>query len=283
MKRNLFKLICLGFSAFVSTSTFAADCPSGNIATSSALTCTKAADSFGVTLYEIGLCSSTPTVPATGAAYSTSNCQVIYTNSSGAQVSAGATQTLTGGTSQIPQAGTYNYGYAVFKNEISVQGSATFATTVNSRGTSVTSGTTCVTTATAVSVSAISPSMSTVPYACNTGATQGAMTVTVDTLATNGSFLATKHYTSSDYAALGSDSLDVYLIDTSNQLSASGSVRKMMGIQQFASPVVINSSSSSLDVGFTKSTALSVIVTPTGGTPSVLLVPAIPNVKISGH
>jgi hypothetical protein len=290
MKLKTLKFLLVGCTTFASSAVFAAACTTnanGEV-TNTTGTCTLPASSFQITLYEIGLCASMPTLPLSGAPYSTSNCQVIYSNTTGASVSAGTAQTLTGGTSTIPQPGSYNWGYAVFKNEISVQGSAKFPSTVYSTVSPYPSGTTCVTTTTGSTPLLVSQiNASSGPWSCGASNTPpGTTTVKVDNLTpgtTN--LLAHTQYTGSSFSQLGNDTVDVYLMNSSNQLATTTtSVTKMIGIQNFlTAPVVINSNSSSLDVGFTKSTGLRVDVSQQGGNTYVLVVPSIPNVKITGH
>ena len=291
MKTFIKSFFAAALFVLASSSAMAAACTtdgSGNVTDSSG-TCSISASSFAVTIYEIGLCSSALTLPTSSAAYSTSSCQVIYSNSSGSQITAGSSATaLSGGTQTIPQAGTYNYGYVVFGNNISIAGTANFASSVTG-GTALVhtfgSGTSCYTTAATLTASTLNASSpSNLPFACG-GGTAGTATFTLDNL-TVGTTTVNSHLniTSSTFSSLGSDTVDVYLLDNTNKLSTSvGASAKLLGIQTLATPVTIASSSSSLDVGFTKSTGLNVVISTVLGTKYAIVYPSIPNIKISGH
>lgn len=294
MKNLLIALSIATFFLGLDTA-YAADCATsaGHVTTpavGSTTSCTVAATQFDVTIYEIGLCtSSTLTAPTSSVAYSTSSCQVIYSNAAGEQITAANAGALQAGTRNIPAAGSYANGYVIFGKSINVTGSVTFDNSVTVVGGTAGAGTTCYTNGLSKAASAINLLSPTgLPFTCGVGSATAA-TFTIDNLALGSTLTPTMLLDHTVLSSLGSDSVNVYLLAPSPNAgklaTATGSgVDKILAVQTFATPVTINSSSASLDIGFTKSTGLGVsMVTSVGPTRNVTIYPAIPNIKISGH
>jgi hypothetical protein len=93
--------------------------------------CLATTDSYTLTVYEIGVCTSQPVGPTSSAAPDTSSCQVIFSNSSGSTTTlSGNSGTSLSGDFYLPTNGTYTYAYVKLANTASVSGSWTFNQTM---------------------------------------------------------------------------------------------------------------------------------------------------------
>jgi len=104
--------------------------------------CAFAPNEYTVTIYEMGLCTSAPTVPTTSRAYSLSTCSTIISSASGQTINlaAGSEIALTDVTR--PANGRYTHGYMVLSNEFGITVTKQFTNTMHRYNTS-TSGNFC--------------------------------------------------------------------------------------------------------------------------------------------
>ena len=93
--------------------------------------CAFAPDEYTVTIYEMGLCTSAPTVPTTSSAYSLSTCSTVITSASGQTINlaAGSEIALTDVTR--PANGRYTHGYMVLSNEFGITVTKQFTNTMH--------------------------------------------------------------------------------------------------------------------------------------------------------
>ncbi|MDD9797511.1 MAG: hypothetical protein OXT03_00095, partial [Alphaproteobacteria bacterium] len=92
--------------------------------------CIGAPDYYGLTIYEVGLCTATPSAPSTSATLDMSNCQTVYMSEAGesVQVQNGVTRPLSGGTFTRPETGTYTHAFFKIANRIDIRNSVEFST-----------------------------------------------------------------------------------------------------------------------------------------------------------
>ena len=92
--------------------------------------CIGGPDYYGLTIYEIGLCTATPSAPSTSATLDMSNCQTVYVSEAGesVEVEDGVTRPLTGGRFTRPEIGTYTHAFFKIANRIDIRNSVEFST-----------------------------------------------------------------------------------------------------------------------------------------------------------
>ena len=98
--------------------------------------CSFAPDEYTVTIYEMGLCTSSPTAPTSGDAYDVSVCSTVV-NTGLAQtlnLAAGSEIALTGVTR--PANGTYTHAYMLIGNEFGIKVTKQFTNTMFQNNTS---------------------------------------------------------------------------------------------------------------------------------------------------
>lgn len=206
-------------------------------------------DYYGITVIAMGLCETEPTAPTVGAALDISGCTAVFGSISGGgslvEVVSGTSSALPGPFTRPPD-GSYPYGYMILDRQIRIQLSSEFSETMTavSKGTA-SAGLFCWT--------KDSTNSSVVPgtdmFECGAAA-QTAGTV-IDTVDDVGGFSAT--------VASGSDSMDVFLLTSTNLLAAAQvNVNKIYGLVTFGSPVTVDRSSSALDISFTVTQGMSV-------------------------
>ena len=183
---------------------------------------------YGITVYEMGVCTSNPTAPTTTAKFDSSSCEAVFTSTTGSlvEVKNGVTSALSGTITRPPN-GTYTYGYMRLNNTFHVRGSVDFgaahATITNRYCTSSTATTDNET-----------ESLGT----CS--ATSGATAGLVSTELTD--FSGGNH---SNLTSFTINSLTAYLLDSNQFLASSTETTQagaegLLGIQQFSSPVTFS-------------------------------------------
>ena len=109
--------------------------------------CAFAPDEYTVTIYEMGLCTSAPTVPTTSSAYKLDTCSTVISSADGdgqtINLAAGSELTLTDVTR--PTNGTYTHAYMVLGNDFGITVTKQFTNTMH-RYDTATSGNFCWTT-----------------------------------------------------------------------------------------------------------------------------------------
>tara|TARA_Y100001933_G_C18882109_1_gene514493 strand:- start:12 stop:899 length:888 start_codon:yes stop_codon:yes gene_type:complete len=154
ISKNLLKTLSgLGFcfiaSLLSSTNKVSANvCPSNPSSSyfNSNPSCYITPDTYKITVYEMGLCTSDPLGTTTVAengdvttdyAINESSCSATFINENGVtlDLAGGVAQTLTGGTNLRPPTGTYGHAYIKIKNVFGLKGSYTLGdTTYYSKG-----------------------------------------------------------------------------------------------------------------------------------------------------
>ena len=87
-------------------------------------TCRGTPSVYGMTVYKMGLCTANPASGGSGATPDYSSCELTYNNTSGEYTSFAADQTnsLSGGTTTMPTAGTYGYAFIKFNKTYKLKG-----------------------------------------------------------------------------------------------------------------------------------------------------------------
>lgn len=219
--------------------------------------CEYEPNTYSITLYQLGLCTSAPVAPTPTAAANLASCTTTYNNPSGLAISVsstGAPVALTGGTITIPPGGTYTHGYAIISNTIGIATSVTFTSSRNGQVSG--SGAVCWTAN--LNQTVFSGSNSTSECGSSAGSV-GTINLTVDTFDLGA---LTYNQTRS---VVGTNDLNVYILEPSGVSFANGTARsgvanRILGIQAFASPVTIAAQGAEFcDVAFKSSTGLTII------------------------
>jgi hypothetical protein len=237
-------------------------CGADPISFPSASSCSKEPDSYTVTIYELGLCTSTPTVPTSSVAYSTAGCEKVFESTAGTSVTItpSSSSSLTGGVITIPAAGSYAYGYAVISNLFRIKSTVTFdSSQTGGSG----SGSICWTTDTSelVSTGVVSGAYS----ECGSAeGTQGTIYSTVDSFTpiSNGG----PDYIGSDSTSVGS--LTAYILGTGDVLATSygaGASSQIFGLMTFSTPVTVPAEPKAFTTLFKSSTGMTVSDNGSGG------------------
>lgn len=255
--KNLKYFITLLFISFVATSfpLKAAEqtCTNGDVTgLGSGDYCFTQPTYYGITVYEMGLCSSAPTAPTTTSTMGTANCEVVFQSSAGAlvEVQNGVTSSLAG-TITRPSNGTYTHGYMRLNNTFLIKGSVDFGAShaaITNR---------YCTTATATTDNEGSDN-TVVTGSCSAtaGATPG---------------LVTTELTDFDGASSGNvttytiDNLTAHILDA-NQFLASATettqagAEGLAGVVQFASPVTFTDDTTTMNAALRVSKGMTVVV-----------------------
>jgi hypothetical protein len=267
--KNFSKILkCSIFPLFIiiqissSVPALAQACGSDPIAFPSASSCSKEPDSYTVTIYELGLCTTTPTVPTSSVAFSTANCSKVFESTSGTSITItpSSSSDLTGGVITIPPAGSYSYGYAVISNLFRIKSTVTFdSSQTGGSG----SGSICWTTDTSelVSTGLVSGAYS----ECGSAeGSQGTISSTVDSFTpiSNGG----PDYTATDTTSVGT--LTAYILGTGNALASSygaGASSQIFGVVSFTTPVNVPTDPTTFTTLFKSSTGMTVSDNGSGG------------------
>lgn len=90
--------------------------------------CWAQPESYTLTVYELGLCTSEPSAPTTSAAAGVSSCSKVYDNPTGSEVTiVGGVGIPPAGTFTRPPNGSYTHGYVVIGNALRINSSFTFS------------------------------------------------------------------------------------------------------------------------------------------------------------
>ena len=209
--------------------------------------CAIEPDSYGITMYKMYLCTSAPSAPTASAAtgYTAAGCVLTFQASSGSAVTitpGGDSQTFTGATFSRPPNATYTHGVMLINNVFTIKLDREFnkALTGGSSGT----GKYCATVAGGANET---DGESTVCSASD-NLTAGAWAAELTSFQGAGSFETS--VTASNLNGTGA-SISGHLVDTDEQIAGSrGAVDKLIGIQTFASPVVISKEFRGLNIAF---------------------------------
>jgi len=247
---------------FFSTEVFAACTETSDVMTfPSASHCYSEPDYYGVTIYEMGLCSSAPTAPTSSAAMVASSCTIIYQNTSGQLVSVqnGVTGSLSNNQlTTTPANGSYTHGYIRMSNDILIKVNQEFSSSLSGDDTS-TSGVHCATKTVTYKNDGTSGTQTSV---CDASApTAGTLTSRlVDFSGTQGfGCFAVDASTCGGALSVTGGTLSAYLLDSSEYLATTtGSITALLGIQEFSSPINITEDSTGMNVAFKVSEGMTV-------------------------
>ena len=228
--------------------------------------CAAEPDYYGMTFYELGLCTSTPTAPTTSSNLITTNCSTVMTSTAGSlvEIANGVTGSL-GGTQTRPANGTYTHGYIRLSNAFLVEASKEFWSddmTITNLSGDYTAGSDlgkyCATRAVTYNNDGSSGTASTI---CDsTAPTAGRLTARLVDLS-GGNQLDCMYTSTACGGALTvtGGTLNAYLLDSNNYLASSSSeVTGLIGVQEFTSPVIVTEDSASMDAQIIVTKAMTV-------------------------
>jgi hypothetical protein len=229
--------------------------------------CAAEPDYYGMTFYEMGLCTSAPTAPTTSSNLITTNCSTVMTSTAGSlvEIANGVTGSL-GGTQTRPANGTYTHGYIRLSNDFLVEASKEFWTDSGTTGMTITNlsgdytGTTgkyCATREVTYNNDGSSGTASTI---CDSSAPT-AETLTARLVDLSGGDAAGYMSTVQAGGAIEvtGGTLHAYLLDSNNNLASSSSgVTGLVGVQEFTSPIVVTEDSASMDAQIIVTKAMTV-------------------------
>jgi hypothetical protein len=226
--------------------------------------CYMTPQSFYVTIYKLGLCTANP---EQGASPDFSSCTMLV-DGPGQQVQLAPGTKILLRDMAAPPNGTYRYGVMVASNSIGLIGTEKYS--VAMVGSAGGSGTTCWTVSGTVKHNLPVPTL----VACGTTPSPAVTTTQINDFP-NGSSLDPSNGGSFNgrsntdnvsggtiFAQLATDSLaDATLTDWTN-----GSISHIVSVETFSNPVKITPSTSSLNIGFNVTNAMSASITGGGGT-----------------
>ena len=226
--------------------------------------CYMTPQGFYVTIYKLGLCTANP---EQGAGPDFSSCTMLV-DGPGQQVQLAAGTRVMLANMATPPNGTYRYGVMVASNSIGVSNTQKYS--VAMVGSAGGTGNTCWTVSGTVKQNVPTPTL----VACGSTPAPG---ITVDQLndfpngsshdpSDGGTFnnrSGTENVSGGTiFAQLATSSLaDATLTDWTN-----GSISRIVSVETFSSPVTINSSTTSLNIGFNVTNATTPWITNGGGT-----------------
>lgn len=208
---------------------------------------------YQITVYEAGICSTTPTSPTATTALDVSSCQVVFTNSAGSTITVSATSGgALSGTFTRPANGTYTHGYVKVDRNFIVNASVDFGGGAVINGTSAGAGRFCSTiTGTATTGAPTSSCGAVAP-------TAGNLTVPLTDFDGGGGFDPTASATFS--GGTGTATINAFLVTASEQLAtAAAGVSRLFGVEQFGAPVVVDNSVTGMNLSFRVSTGMTLI------------------------
>jgi len=204
-------------------------------------------DLYGIKMYKLYLCTSTPSIPSRSSQTNLTNagCTIILDSDSGSDVN------LTQSTVPIafpnaifsrPPDGTYTHGAMYISNTFRIKWSRQFNQSVKSDS-STSTGEYCSTTSGTGNMFAKQSLL------CQSGSapTAGIFNIILDNFS-SATFQMFDAYLNIDGS--GSD-INAYLVNSSNNLSSDGSdATQIFGVQTLAAPVVISENFKGLDISF---------------------------------
>lgn len=144
MKSSLLRLAMLSLALFGVEAWAQAACTSASGSAGASGYCNTQPDSYGITVYKAGLCTSAPTAPTAGTTAGLFSCSTVFENTSGSAVTITPSgSTALSGTFTRPPNGTYTHGYLVIGTSFSINTAFTFDASRTAVGGSGGSGTKC--------------------------------------------------------------------------------------------------------------------------------------------
>ena len=240
--KNILTLIVLLVTTFFTTTSYAAEktCSNGDVTGLTAAGgdyCFTEPTYYGITVYEMVLCTAAPTAPTTSSTVVGTGCEVVFSSSSGAlvEVQDGVTSSLAG-TINRPPNGTYTHAYMRINNTFLIKGSVDFGATVTATTDNETGAAgTCSATA---------------------GATPGLVSTELTDFS-GGDHSGTTSYT------VGS--LTAYILDANQHLATVAETNQagassLLGMQAFATPIVFNDNTTSMNAALRVTQGMTVSV-----------------------
>lgn len=204
---------------------------------------------YGITVYEMGLCTAAPTAPTTTAAADTTACEVVFRSTAGSLVEVqNGTTSEPAGTFYRPAAGTYTHAFMRLNNTFLIKGSIDFgaAHAVMAANRYCVSNTVTTDNETG---------------AAGTCAAAAGTPGTVSTELTDFSGGDSSNVTS--YAV---GSLTAYLLDGNQHLASAAETTQagasgILGVQTFPSAIVVTDQTTTMDAAITVSQGMTVSLT----------------------
>lgn len=226
--------------------------------TAEASHCISAPDYYGLTIYEIGLCTATPSAPSTDATLDMSNCQIVYVSDTGesVEVEDGVTRPLSGGQFTRPQIGTYTHAFFKIANRIDIRNSVEFSTTMTTIDGD--SGSFCWS-----KTVEISPDITTTDPLIECGTSAPAASDIGTTTDILGDFGTGEDAQTIRFVSIpvSTGTLTAYLVDADGHLPIEGeAVTHILAVQQFTTPPAVTATTTFMDLAFRVSQGMSVSV-----------------------
>lgn len=203
---------------------------------------------YGITVYEMGVCTSNPTAPTTTSKVGITSCHAILTSTAGTlvEIKNGVTSALSGTITRPPN-GTYTYGYIRLNNTFLIRGSVDFGAAHAS-----------ISNRYCTSVAATTDNETGALGTCS--ATSGATAGLVSTELTDFSGGNKSNTTS---FTIGN--LTAYLLDSNQFLASSTETTQagaegLLGVQRFSSPVTFTDETLNMNAALKVSTGMTVSV-----------------------
>jgi len=220
--------------------------------------CIGAPDYYGLTIYEIGLCTATPSAPSTSETLDMSNCQTVYVSDTGeaVEVEDGVTRPLTGGRFTRPQIGTYTHAFFKIANRIDIRNSLEFSTTMTTIDGD--SGQFCWS-----KTVEVDPAVTTTEPLIECGTSAPATSEIGTTTDILGDFGTGDNDQAIRFVSIpvSTGTLTAYLIDADGHLPTQDeAVTHILAVQQFTTPPAVTATTTYMDLAFRVSQGMSVSV-----------------------
>ena len=209
--------------------------------------CALEPDAYSISMYNMYLCTSAPSAPTTSSAtgYTAAGCVLVLDASAGSSISitpGGNAQAFSGANFIRPPNNTYTHGVMLIDNVFYITLDRQFDTSIT--GGSSGTGAYCAT----IAGSADETTGGSMVCSASDNLTAGAWGAVLTSFNGLSSFLTS--VSASNLNGTGA-SISGHLVNSSEQIAASrATVDKLVGIQTFAAPVVIEKTFRGLDVAF---------------------------------
>jgi hypothetical protein len=208
--------------------------------------CLREPKFYGIEMFEIAMCRSAPAVPTTTSTINLIDCDIIFSSAVGSQIQVKVGEsTNVPGTARRPDNGIYTHAYILISNRFRIRHSQQMSRITTA---DIGSGIFCFTLTKTVSSADDTPDRNQCAATAPTEAQIGTITDVIDDFDTN-----LFSFTDGVITAFITNNAGL-LLGSGEQAQAS----KLIGVQPFATPIVITENSSVINIAFKVSRGMTV-------------------------
>jgi hypothetical protein len=217
--------------------------------------CSFAPDEYQVTIYEMSLCTASPTAPTSGAAFDASACSIVINSPAGQTINMAAGSELALADFIRPPNGKYTHGHMLISNSFGIKVTKEFTNTMFQNNTSNT-GKFCWTLGGTEDSSDFSdaspPSAAASPSAFANCGAEGAAAPAMYTERLDEFDSSGASQFKYGPVTVQSGAITAFLVTaaTSRLVSADNTADRLFGIQSFTTPIVVKPDASSFTISF---------------------------------